>query len=1003
MIKPISTSLNASEGINFTKIKINRTVTISAEKLNILAASLAGDLFADDMMRTLYATDASVYREMPLCVTMPRHEEDLLQLIAFANQEGLSLIPRAAGTSLAGQCVGQGIVVDVSKYFTQVLEVNPEQNWVILQPGVVRDELNHLLKPYKLFFGPETSTANRAMVGGMVGNNSCGANSIVYGTTRDHVMEVKAFLSDGSQAHFREVTPDEFHQKRQQSTLEGRLYQQVFDTLASPENAAQIREGFPRKEVHRRNTGYAIDVLLESNIFTPGGPNFNFCKLLAGSEGTLAFTYEIKLHVDPLPPAVGGLICAQFSSLAESLEAVLAAMKHQPFAVELMDKIVMDCTKGHIQYEKYRFFMEGDPQAVLVIEARADNLQEVERQLEVIEREIRSTGLGYAFPRVFGPDMKKVWDLRKAGLGLLSNIPGDAKPVAVIEDTAVVLEELPAYIREFSAMMAGFGQRSVYYAHAGAGELHLRPILDLKKKADRAAFREIASSTADLVKKYRGSLSGEHGDGRVRAEFIPKMVGAANYELLRELKHTWDPKAIFNPGKIVDAPPMDVSLRYDEGQETRQFDTLMDFGDTDGILRAAEKCNGSGDCRKTHLAGGTMCPSYMATRSEKDTTRARANILREVLTRSNDENPFARKEIYEVMDLCLSCKGCASECPSNVNVATLKAEFLYQYYKKHGVPLRSMAIANIARLNRLGGLVPGLTNFVLTNPATSGLLKRSLGVAADRSLPTIHKTTLRKWFSKSGQGFQPEKPIGEVWFFADEFTDLNDVEAGKKALKLLMALGYRVEIPQHVDSGRAQISKGMLKDAQKMAIRNVELLSPIVSAERPIVGLEPSAILGFRDEFPRMVPANMQEKAKALGKNALYIDEFIAREIKAGRITADKFTDEPRKVKLHGHCHQKALSAIGDSVQSLSLPVNYTVEVIPSGCCGMAGSFGYEKEHFALSQQVGEMVLFPAVRAATREEFIAAPGTSCRHQVMDGTGRRAFHPAELLFDALKKS
>lgn len=984
--------------INFTRLFDSSPM--DSAKLRILAASLEGELHYDSAMRALYATDASVYRELPLGVAFPAHAQDLLQLVAFARAEGISLIPRAAGTSLAGQCVGAGLVVDVSRHFTHVVEVNPDGNWVKVQPGVVRDELNHLLKSYGLFFAPETSTANRAMVGGMVGNNSCGANSIVYGTTRDHILEAEAILSDGSFVTFKAISPEEFHQKRQLTTLEGALYRQIWDELSQPAVQQAIRHGFPRPEVSRRNTGYAVDVLLESNVFTPGGPDFNFCKLLAGSEGTLALLTEVKLHVDPLPAPVAGLICAQFDSMEATLSAVLSAMTHNPTAVELMDKIVMDCTKGHRQYEQYRFFLEGDPAAVLVIEVRGNTQEEVNSQLDLIEADLRATGLGYAFPRVMGTDMKKVWDLRKAGLGLLSNVPGDAKPVAVIEDTAVVLADLPAYISEFSRMMAGFGQESVYYAHAGAGELHLRPILDLKKKEDRVLFREIASSTADLVKKYRGSLSGEHGDGRVRAEFIPKMIGEENYQLLRRLKYTWDPQGMFNPGKIVDAPPMDVSLRYDEGQKTRQFDTLMDFSDTDGILLAAEKCNGSGDCRKTHLAGGTMCPSYMATRSEKDTTRARANILREVLTRSNDENPFARPEIYEVMDLCLSCKGCASECPSNVNVATLKAEFLHQYYKTHGVPVRARAIANIARLNRLGMIAPGVTNFVLRNPAVSGLLKGVLGVAKERALPTVYRYSLRKWFKKEGHKTQPAKPQAEVFFFADEFTDLNDVAIGKKAILLLQRLGYKVDIPPHVDSGRAQLSKGLLTDAKALAIRNVELLSGLVTKEKPMVGVEPSAILGFRDEFPRLVTPALREAAKALGNHALYFDEFIAREVKAGRITKKAFSDQPRNVKLHGHCHQKALSSVQDSVTALSLPENYKVTQIPSGCCGMAGSFGYEKEHYKVSQQVGELVLFPAVRSANGQDIVAAPGTSCRHQIVEGTGRRALHPAEVLFDAL---
>jgi FAD/FMN-containing dehydrogenase/Fe-S oxidoreductase len=972
-------------------------------KLNILQASLDGDLHHSHMMRALYATDASAYREMPLAVALPRHKADIKQLILFAKNEGLSLIPRAAGTSLAGQCVGDGIVVDVSQYMSEILEVNGEEGWARVQPGVIRNDLNHYLKPHGRFFGPNTSTANRAMIGGMVGNNSCGSYSIVYGTTRDHVLEIDAILSDGSEVTFKELTVEEFHAKRQQPDREGQLYQQVWEELSQPGAAEEIRAQFPKASIHRRNTGYAVDVLLEMQPFGGQEP-FNFCKLITGSEGTLAFITEAKIHVDPLPPVHTGLVCPHFDSVEESLKAVLVAMRHQPRACELMDKIVMDCTKGNRMYQQDRFFLEGEPQAVLLIEVGGDNEAQVQAGLKAMEADMRQEGLGYAFPQVYGPDIQRVWGLRAAGLGLLSNVEGDAKPVAVIEDTAVDLQDLPAYIDEFTAMMDTFDQKAVYYAHAGAGELHLRPILDLKKKNDRQLFHDIAETTAKLVKKYRGSLSGEHGDGRVRAEFIPLMIGEQNYALIKRLKQTWDPQNLFNPGKIVDAPPMNTSLRYEEDQETKQFDTVLDFGDTEGILRAAEKCNGSGDCRKSHLSGGTMCPSYMATRAEKDTTRARANILREVLTRSEDENPFAHEDIYEVMDLCLSCKGCASECPSNVNVALLKTEFLHQYYKKHGVPLRTRAIANIGKLNGLGAMVPGLTNFALSNKLTSTALKGVLGVAQKRSMPLLHKTTLGKWYQKNAADLKETARHsglkGKVYFFNDEFTHFNDVEIGIKALQLLARLGYEVEIPKHEESARAYLSKGLLKEARRLAMYNVEALQGLVSEETPLVGVEPSAILGFRDEFPRLVIPELRDTAKELGRHALTMEEFLAREMEKGLITPDNFTDAPRQVLLHGHCHQKALSSIAPTQQLLTLPANYQLETIPSGCCGMAGSFGYEKEHYDLSMQIGELVLFPAVRKAEAETIIAAPGTSCRHQISDGTGRKAKHPVEVLWEAL---
>ena len=968
------------------------------QKLSILAASLDGELYHDYTMRVLYATDASVYREMPLAASMPKNSDDLKQLIHFARTEKTSLIPRTAGTSLAGQCVGDGIVVDTSKHLNQILEVNKEESWVRVQPGVIRDDLNKHLKPYGLFFGPNTSTANRAMIGGMVGNNSCGSYSLVYGTTRDHVMEVKTILSDGSEVIFGELPKEEFEAKCELDSLEGQIYRQIRDELSIKEKQDEIRKEFPKASIHRRNTGYAVDVLLESEIFSENGNPFNFCNLICGSEGTLAIITEIKIHVDPLPPSHIGLICVHFKSLRESLKATVVAMRHKPRAVELMDKIILDCTKGNLLYQKNRFFVNGDPAAILIIEMGGGSQEDVEIALTQIENDFKAEGFGYDFPRVFGDDIKKVWNLRKAGLGLLANVPGDAKPVAVIEDTAVEVSELPDYIEEFTEMMERYGQQSVYYAHAGAGELHLRPILNLKKEGDVAMFRSIGQSTAELVKKYNGSLSGEHGDGRVRAEFVPLMIGEKNYELLRRVKNLWDPNHIFNPGKIVDAAPMDESLRYDRGQETRDFITVFNFSETEGILRAAEKCNGSGDCRKSHLSGGTMCPSFMATRNEKDTTRARANILREVLTRSNDDNPFANESIYEVMDLCLACKGCASECPSNVNVATLKAEFLHQYYQTHGVPMRAKAFANINRLNAFASKVAGLSNFFMRNGLTGGIMKRILGVAPKRNLPKIAGTPLRKWFEKN----QPiiQKPKKTVYFFFDEFTNFNDVEIGKKALQLLWKLGYEIKTIDHPESARAMISKGLLKDARRIAMYNVQAFGNIINEDMPLIGVEPSAILSFRDEYPKLVIEEFRRTAERVGENTMMVDEFIAREIEAGNITSDLFSKESKKILLHGHCHQKALASVDHSVNLLSLPENYTVEVIPSGCCGMAGSFGYEKEHYDLSMQVGELVLFPTVREAEADTIIAAPGTSCRHQIKDGTAREAQHPVEVLWGAL---
>ena len=971
---------------------------ISNNLLKELSTKLQGELFFDTTMRILYATDASAYREMPLAVAIPQSINDLKILIQFATDNGTSLIPRTAGTSLAGQVVGNGIIVDVSKNFTQILELNEKENWVTVQPGVIRDELNMFLKPHGLFFGPETSTANRAMIGGMVGNNACGSNSVIYRSVREHLLEVKALLSDGKEVVFKSLSLDEFHLKCEGTDLEANLYRSIRSLLSNYDNQQEIRNEFPKKSVERRNTGYAVDILLDSSPFTAGEEDFNFCKLIAGSEGTLAFITEIKLNVNPLPPKETGLLCVHFNSINESLLANLIALKYKPSASELIDHYILECTKGNKEQNKNRFFVKGDPGAILVVEFARSTREEIIEIASQVEEEMRSAELGYHFPLLFGDDTKKIWTLRKAGLGLLGNLPGDEKAVPVIEDTAVDVEDLPAYIAEFNDLLTKYDLHAVHYAHAGSGEIHLRPIINLKTKEGNQLFRTIAEEIATLVKKYNGSLSGEHGDGRLRGEFIQQMVGAKNYELLRTIKYTWDPKNIFNPNKIVDTPSMNTMLRYTPGQKTPVFNTVFRYKNQD-VLQHAEQCNGSGDCRKTHLSGGTMCPSFMATKNEKDSTRARANILREFLTNSDKMNRFDHKEIYEVMDLCLSCKGCKSECPSNVDVAKLKAEFLQQYYDANGVPFRSKLIANFSASAKLGALMPGIFNFMMTNTLISNVIKSFVGFGLKRSMPTLYTTTLLKWY-KSRKQPSINHQSKKVYLFCDEFTNFNDTAIGIKAILLLEKLGYEVIIPKHEESGRASLSKGLLRKAKIIANKNISIFSKIISAESPLIGIEPSAILTFRDEYLDLADDQNFEASKELAKNVFMIDEFIASEMEKGNIQQSMFTNEPKLIQLHGHCQQKAISSVSPSVKMMSFPENYKVEVIPSGCCGMAGSFGYEKEHYDLSMKIGELVLLPTVRNQSDQVIIAAPGTSCRHQIKDGTGKKALHTVEVLYEAL---
>lgn len=973
--------------------------------LKTFAAEFEGEILLDETSRILYATDASAYREKPLGVARPRNEEAIKKLIELASREKIPLIPRTAGTSLAGQVVGSGLVVDVSRYMTKILEIDKNARWVRVQPGVILDELNKVAEKHGLFFGPETSTSSRCMIGGMVGNNSCGAHSILYGSTRDHLISVKGFLSDGSEVEFSALNREEFLKKCQGDKLENKIYRHLQKVLSDPFNQENIRREYPDPALHRRNTGYALDLLLETQPFGDSQTvPFNMCRLIAGSEGTLMFITEIKLNLVPLPPQEKGLICVHCHTVADALKANLIALKYQPGSVELMDKAIMDCTRDNITQRRNRFFIQGDPGAILIIEFARDSREEIIHIAHDVESSLREAGSGYYFPLIFPPDVKKVWDLRKAGLGVLSNYPGDRKPVPVTEDTAVSPEVLPDYIRDFGAMMQKLGLDCVYYAHVGSGELHLRPVLNLKDPADVELFHTVALETAHLVKKYRGSLSGEHGDGRLRGEFIPLMLGQSNYHLLCSLKAVWDPDRIFNPEKITDTPPMNTHLRFDPGSKVKEIRTFFDFSASHGILRAAEQCNGSGDCRNTVITGRWMCPSYMALGEEHTTTRARANLLREMLTRSEKENPFDHPEIYAIMDLCLSCKACKSECPSNVDMARLKAEFLQHYYDARGVPLRSLLIAHLTSINRLGSIAPSLFNFFMKNRWVSGIAKHTLGFAPQRTLPLIGKSTVRKRAIREKivmTGTSSDEALPMVYLFLDEFTDYNDTVVGIKAIRLLQALGYQVVLIPHGESGRTFISKGLIRKAKKLARQNVQAFHARVNEKQPLVGIEPSAILSFRDEYPDLVGSSLKKDALELAKHTLLIDEFILKIFRERNLDPTGiFTAEKKCIKLHGHCHQKALASVDSTRKMLSLPVNYTVEEILSGCCGMAGAFGYEKEHYEVSMKVGEMVLFPQIRKTPDNVIIAAPGTSCRHQIKDGTGRTAYHPVEILYDSL---
>ncbi len=961
-----------------------------------------GEFHFDSLHTTLYATDASVYRKIPIAVAYPKNERGIKQLITFAETNNTSLIPRAAGTSLAGQCVGEGIVVDVSKHLTEILSVDVSEKTVTLQPGVVRDTLNAFLEPYGLFLGPNTSTSNRSMIGGMVGNNSSGTTSIQYGVTRDKVLKMKTILSNGEEVTFEKLSKSQFLEKTNLNTLEGEIYRSLFEELSPLEVQREIRNEFPKPEIHRRNTGYAVDALLNTSTFGNYGEEINLCKLLCGSEGTLAFTTEITLRLDPLPPQYTAMIAAHYKTLEDCLNDVGVVMKHNLFTCEMMDHVILDRTKHNKTYEPYRFFVDADPRAILLLELKSDTENDLARQTLNLLNSLILSNLSYSNPILKGEQIGMALELRKAGLGLLGNIVGDRKAVACIEDTAVALEDLPSYIKEFSDLMEKYGQQAVYYAHAGAGELHLRPILNLKKGTDVAYFRKITEEVALLCKKYKGSFSGEHGDGIVRAEFIPLMIGVKNHNLLKRIKTIFDPQHIFNPNKIVDASPMDESLRYYPDRKEPVIRTLTDFDDYQGILRLAENCNGSGDCRKNADATGAMCPSYQATKNEKDTTRARANMLREVLTNNEALNKFDSEDLREVMDLCISCKACASECPSNVDISIAKAEFLYQYQKVHGTSFSDKLFAKSTQLNKMASRFQQISHWSFTNPLTSKIIKNISGIHQNRSLPKVSPLNFSRYYKKRTNGSELNtykgEAIGNVILFVDEFSNYLDTDIAVDSFLLLQNLGYKVTVIHTLDSGRALISKGFLEEAKIEIDNNIATLKDKVSKESPLVGIEPSTILSFRDEYLRL--ASDKVSAETIATHTFLIEEFLANEIENGNISPEQFTSEKMIIKIHAHCHQKSLSNQKVTFDILNLPKNYSPTIIPSGCCGMAGSFGYERNHYDLSMKIGELKLFPTIRKTSNDTVICTNGTSCRHQILDGTGRSALHPVTILKNAL---
>ncbi|MBP1673355.1 MAG: linked oxidase domain protein [Bacteroidetes bacterium] len=988
-------------------------------ELDFLWDKIEGEAYENQTFRILYATDASEYREIPLGVVYPKNNYDLGAIVQWAAHHKIPLIPRAGGTSLAGQVVGNGLIVDISKYFKNTYDLDTENQTIWVQAGVVRDDLNQILKPDQLFFAPETSTSNRACIGGMFGNNSCGGNSLIYGSTRHHVLEAKGFLSDGSFVHFKNITEEEWSQISKDSSFEATIYKSLFNLLHPEKVIVEINQQFPDSRIRRRNSGYAIDDLVQNRIFQSQNkqlPDLNLCQLIAGSEGTLTLITDIKIKLTPISNDVKAVIGVHCDSISDVLHGNLIALNFQPTAVELIDHTIIQLSLENQSQKENVSVLTLDPNHpeihILAIEFSEKDPDLLQKKCDTCIEALKLGQIGYSYPILQGRDLNKIWKIRKAGLGIMSNLKGDAKPKSFVEDSVVLPEQLPSYFAEFESICKNHGIKMVAYGHISTGEIHKKPILDIQNPQHFKLFHELALADAHLVKKYHGSLSGEHGDGRLRGEFLPLLLGKKIVSLFQEIKTIFDPDSIFNPGKIVNTPRMDQFLRETPSSETIVYNTYFHFPETDGWINALKKCCNSGDCRKSASQDGTLCPSFQAQNEEYFSTRARANLLREMILNTRNRNPYSfanliqhdsdlvysDQEIYDILSWCLACKACKDECPSQVDMTKLRAEFLQHYYDRHRIPFRSWIIGHYPLFNEWASYFSGLYNFIMTQKWSSKILKKMVGFASQRSLPTIHKRSLLQWHNQRENRFQSHDR--KVYLFPDEFTNRNDVEIGKKGIYLLEKLGYEVIMISSSFSGRTYLSKGMLKQARRYAEKNVAIYKELISEKIPLIGIEPSAILTFRDEYPDLLSEKLQLEAQKLAQNCFLIDEFIMKEWELKKFDTSLFTDTPKKILFHAHCYQKALSDKTSSVNMMEIPKNYTVKLIEDGCCGMAGSFGFEKEHFEMSQKIGSLKLFPAIENKKPDEIITACGTSCRHQIKDGTGEISYHPIEILFDAL---
>jgi FAD/FMN-containing dehydrogenase/Fe-S oxidoreductase len=955
-----------------------------------------GSVRFDHGSRLLYSTDASMYQVEPIGVVIPRDADDVRAAVQVAREQKVALLPRGGGTSLTGQTVNRALVIDFTQHMNQVVEVNREEQWARVQPGLVQDDLNHHVRPLGLLFGPDTSTSNRATLGGMMGNNSGGSHSIAYGLTVDHVLEIRALLVDGTEVVFGELTPSEFEAKCRVPGPEGQVYRE----------AAGIREGYAdeiraRYPKHwRRVAGYNLNELLGLGVrprsYAGGGNGtprtLSMARLVVGSEGTLLTILEARVRLVRRPRATA-VDVIHYRDMQEALESSQAILETDPYAVEVTDKLILGLARNNIEQSRRMGWVQGDPAAIMIVEYTGENEAEARAKVEALEARRARERFGYAAHAAYdAAEQRTIWNLRKAGLGLLLGMKGDKKPIAFVEDTCVDPRNLAKFVPRFKEIFARHDTVGAYYGHCSVGCLHIRPVIDLKTPRGLDQVRAIAGEITDLVVEFGGTISSEHGDGRARSPFLERMYGPRIMEAFRRLKRAFDPDHRMNPGNIVDAPGITENLRYGVDYKTWEPTTLLDFSEAGGFAASVEMCNGVGACRKS--LEGTMCPSYMATRDEEHSTRGRANALRAVLSGRLAPAEFTGKRLHEVMDLCLECKGCKAECPANVDMAKMKYEFLYHYYRANGLPLRNRLFGRIERLSRFAARLPTISNWMVQVPFNRWLMEKVLGIDRRRPLPAFAPQTFTDWFAR--RPVPAAAPRGEVVLFHDTFVTHNTPEIGHAAVQLLEAAGYRVVLVDRKCCGRPLISKGMLAEAREHAAWNVARLHPYAARGVAIVGLEPSCLLTLRDEYVDLLRT---DEARAVAKQSALLEQFFLRERERGLTLP--FKPGVREALLHGHCHQKAMVGTAPTVGVLTW-AGYTVTEVDSGCCGMAGSFGFEREHYDISVALGNRRLAPTVKATPATTEVVAPGISCRQQIQHLAGRRAKHPAEVLWESLAR-